>query len=66
MPKMIQLRRVPDDVYTVVKEQAAQQGLSMSDYLVRELTRLYGTPGGTPDGEQGSSQAESQPESRHS
>ena len=62
MPKMSQLRRVPDDVYTVVKEQAAQQGLSMSDYLVRELTRLYGTPGSTP----GSSQPKAEPESKHS
>ena len=62
MPKMIQLRRVPDDVYTVVKEQAAQQGLSISDYLVGELTRLYGRPDGTP----GSSQPEAEPESKHS
>jgi hypothetical protein len=52
MPKMIQLRRVPDDVYTVVKTQAEQQGLSISDFLVRELTLRFGTPGsGAPDGE---------------
>jgi hypothetical protein len=44
MPKMIQLRRVPDDVYTVVKERAAEQGLSISDFLVRELTIRFGTP----------------------
>lgn len=45
MPKMIQLRRVPDDVYTVVKERAAEAGLSMSDFLVQELTLRFGTPG---------------------
>ena len=43
MPKMIQLRRVPDDVYTVVKAKAEQAGLSISDYLVEELTRQFGT-----------------------
>jgi hypothetical protein len=42
---MIQLRRVPDDVYTVVKERAAEAGLSMSDFLVQELTLRFGTPG---------------------
>ena len=45
MPKMIQLRRVPDDAYTVVKERAEQQGLSISDYLVQELTLRFGAPG---------------------
>jgi hypothetical protein len=44
MPKMIQLRRVPDDVYTVVKERAEQSGLSISDYLVRDLTVRFGKP----------------------
>jgi hypothetical protein len=44
MAKMIQLRRVPDDVYTVVKERAEQQGLSMSDFLVKELSARFGTP----------------------
>jgi hypothetical protein len=48
MPKMIQLRRVPDDVYTVVKEKAEQAELSISDYLVKELTRQFGTTGADP------------------
>ena len=48
MPKMIQLRRVPDDVYTVVKTQAEQQGLSISDFLVRELALRFGAPGPEP------------------
>ena len=42
MPKMIQLRRVPDEVYTEIKARAAEQELSMSDYLVRELTVRFG------------------------
>jgi hypothetical protein len=45
MPKMIQLRRVPDDVYTVIKAQADEQGLSISDYVVRELTLRFSPPG---------------------
>jgi hypothetical protein len=44
MPKMIQLRRVPDEVYTVIKARAAEQELSISDYLVRELTIRFGSP----------------------
>ena len=44
MPKMIQLRRVPDEVYTVINARAAEQELSMSDYLVRELTIRFGPP----------------------
>jgi len=52
MPKMIQLRRVPDDVYTVVKENAERQGLSISDYLVQELTLRFCKPGtGRSDGD---------------
>ena len=42
MPKMIQLRRVPDEVYTAISARAAEQELSMSDYLVRELTLRFG------------------------
>ena len=41
MPKMIQLRRVPDDVYTVIKNQAAERELSISDFLVEELTARF-------------------------
>jgi hypothetical protein len=41
MPKMIQLRRVPDDVYAIIKARATEEELSMSDFLVRELTLLF-------------------------
>ena len=50
MPKMIQLRRVPDEVYTVIKARAAEQELSMSDFLVRDLTLRFSPTGpGQPD-----------------
>lgn len=37
MPKMIQLRHVPDDLHRRLKARAALQGLSLSDYLLREI-----------------------------
>lgn len=44
MSKMIQLRHVPDDVHGRLKAQAAQAGLSLSDYLVREVTLIARQP----------------------
>lgn len=37
MPKMIQLRHVPDDLHRKLKARAALEGLSLSDYLLREV-----------------------------
>lgn len=37
MPKMIQIRNVPDDVHRIVKARAAKAGMSLSDYLKREI-----------------------------
>jgi hypothetical protein len=45
---MIQLRRVPDEVYTAVKARADERQLSISDYLVEELTRLFGSQASVP------------------
>lgn len=36
MSKMIQLRHVPDDLHRKLKARAALEGLSLSDYLLRE------------------------------
>ena len=36
---MIQIRHVPEDVHRRLKEQAANAGMSLSDYLLRELVR---------------------------
>jgi hypothetical protein len=38
--KMIQIRHVPEDVHARLKARAAAAGMSLSDYLLRELTFL--------------------------
>jgi antitoxin FitA len=42
MSKMIQIRNVPDDLHKELKMQAAAAGMSMSDYIKRELSRKSG------------------------
>lgn len=37
MSKMIQVRNVPDGVHRKLKARAALEGLSLSDYLLREV-----------------------------
>jgi plasmid stability protein len=44
MSKMIQIRNVPDDVHRVFKVRAAQAGMSLSDYLKRELELIAQRP----------------------
>jgi plasmid stability protein len=39
MSKMIQIRNVPDDMHRELKMRAAAAGMSMSDYIKRELSR---------------------------
>ena len=39
MPKMIQIRNVPDDLHRELKIRAAAAGMSLSDYIKRELNR---------------------------
>ncbi len=38
MSKMIQIRNVPDDLHRQLKIKAAAAGMSMSDYIKRELS----------------------------
>ena len=40
MSKMIQIRNVPDDVHRRLKARAALDGVSLSDYLLREVEQL--------------------------
>jgi plasmid stability protein len=40
MSKMIQVRNVPDDVHTTLKVRAAAEGVSLSDYIKRDLEEL--------------------------
>ena len=40
----IQVRNVPPDVHSVLKERAAAAGMSLSEYLLAELTQLAALP----------------------
>jgi hypothetical protein len=44
MPRMIQLRHVPDALHRTLKARAALEGLSLSDYLLREVRRVAERP----------------------
>lgn len=44
MSKMIQLRNVPDRLHRTLKSRAATAGLSLSDYLIRELRVISDRP----------------------
>ncbi len=44
MSKMIQIRNVPDDLHRTLKVQAAQRGMSLSDYLLTELEQVADKP----------------------
>lgn len=37
MSKMIQLRNVPDELHRKLKVRAAETGMTLSDYLLREI-----------------------------
>ena len=41
---MIQIRNVPDDLHRTLKARAATEGMSLSDYLLRELRQLTAQP----------------------
>jgi plasmid stability protein len=41
---LIQIRDVPEDVHRTLKARAAAQGTSLSDYVLREMTRVARTP----------------------
>jgi plasmid stability protein len=44
MPKMIQLRNVPDPLHRTLKARAAMAGMSLSDYLLAEIEDLARRP----------------------
>lgn len=44
MSKMIQIRNVPDDIHRTLKSRAALAGVSLSDYLLKEIQRIAGRP----------------------
>ncbi|MCA3180314.1 MAG: hypothetical protein O9345_08445 [Burkholderiaceae bacterium] len=44
MSTMIQIRNVPDPIHRTLKARAAGEGLSLSDYLLRELRQIAARP----------------------
>jgi predicted nucleic acid-binding protein len=44
MSKMLQVRNVPDEVHRTLKARAAREGLSLSDFVKRELERTAERP----------------------
>jgi antitoxin FitA len=44
MPKMIQVRGVPEQVHSTLKARAAREGMSLSDFIKRELERTVERP----------------------
>ncbi|MEX0673439.1 MAG: hypothetical protein WD067_01620 [Gaiellaceae bacterium] len=44
MSKMIQIRNVPEALHRKLKAQAAERGLTLSDYLLRMAEREAGKP----------------------
>ncbi len=44
MATMIQIRHVPDNVHRKLKSKAALEGLSLSEYLLREVRALAERP----------------------
>lgn len=40
MSKMIQIRNVPDEMHRALKVRAAAEGISLSDYIKRELGEM--------------------------
>jgi len=47
MAKLVQVKDVPESVHRTLKSRAALAGLSMNEYLRRELTELAARP--SPD-----------------
>ena len=44
MSKMIQIRNVPDDVHRALVERAEREGMSLSGFLLREVTKVSERP----------------------
>jgi hypothetical protein len=42
MSKMIQIRNVPDEMHRALKVRAATEGMTLSDYIKRELSWVAG------------------------
>ena len=44
MPTMVQIRNVPSDLHRELKARAALEGISLSDFLLREIRQTLERP----------------------
>ncbi len=44
VPKMIQIRNVPDELHRTLKVRAAKAGMTLSDYLLSEIEQIAEKP----------------------
>ena len=44
MSRMIQIRNVPDDVHLALRVRAAQAGMTLSGYLLKEIEKVAARP----------------------
>ena len=44
VPKMLQVRHVPDELHAALRKRAAESGLSLSEYVLRELQAVAARP----------------------
>ena len=44
MPKMIQIRNVPDELHRTLKVRAAKADMTLSDYLLSEIEQIAAKP----------------------
>lgn len=44
MDRMIQIRHVPEAIHRRIKTRAAEEGLTLSDFLLREVVRIAEQP----------------------
>ncbi|HZQ55392.1 MAG TPA: hypothetical protein VFB14_24555 [Bryobacteraceae bacterium] len=44
MPKTVYIRNLPDHVHKILKSRAAREGMTLSEFLKRELERIAARP----------------------
>jgi antitoxin FitA len=44
MPVMVQIRHVPDEIHRKLKMRAAERGMALSDFLLREVSEVANRP----------------------
>ncbi len=44
MAVMVQIRHVPDDIHRKLKIRAAERGMALSEFLLREVTEVANRP----------------------